>query len=429
MALTGGFDTSLDATPRHDDGTFGEAALERLVPADEVASACQQEFLYLVVDPRLQLVLGSVLAVVVKAELPDFCLAPDAVLPAVLGALVASDVDELRGENVAELTEDGLDERHRLGVAGAEHLAADAPFGLDGVGAARATQVGEDVQGTLHVSREVDFGNDIDVSFGGIADYLTAFVLGVVASVGLAVVDAGIGADDRLLANAALQGKLGQGFHLETPALVLGEVPVELVAAVQGHDVEHLLDGFDGEEVTGTVEQDAAIGEAGLVLDDAEGEQHGIGAHQRQALAQRLCSAEDADGLASGEGDGMGADGELVGFQLLLGERGFRRIGFLSFFLLVCLEANLQTDGGFLVLRRQQQTDARCLLDPLLEELCRACHLGIGGIVGNAHACLEREHLGGIGADLNVLRQGNDAEVGCHLCFSIACNEDEAEKK
>jgi len=71
------------------------------------------------------------LAVVNKAELLDFGLALGAALPTALRTFVAPDVDELRGEDVAELAEDGLEEGHGLRVSGAEDFAAAAPLHLE----------------------------------------------------------------------------------------------------------------------------------------------------------------------------------------------------------------------------------------------------------------------------------------------------------
>ena len=283
------------------------------------------------------------------------------------------------------------------------------------------------MQGTLHVSREVNLRDDVDIAFGSVADNLAALVLRVVASVGCAVVDAGIGANDGLLTNAALEGKAGEGFHLEAPALVFGQMPMELVASVQGHDVEHLLDGLDGEEVPGTVQQQAAIAEAGLILNLRVGQKNHIGLHQRQALAESLRSTEKADRLAGLKGDALVLNLQHVGFLLLSGEGGCIGVGFLPLFLLVSIKADLEADGGALVLRRQHQADSRCLLNPLLEEASSTAHLVVRSVVGNAHAALEVEEMQCVG--LYAHRQGDDAIVGSqHLCFSAACKNDKAEQ-
>ena len=215
------------------------------------------------------------LAVVLQLQFTDLGLALRTVLPAHLGALVAADVDKPGGEDVAELAENGLDERQHVGIAGTEHVFADAPHLPDGVGSARAAEGRIDVEGSLHVAGQVDFGDDVDIALGSVTHNLAALVLRVVATVGLAVVESRVTAYDRLLADAALGSEVGKRLHFEAPSLVVGDVPVELVAAVQGQQVEILLDDGDGEIVAGAVEVDAAIAEARLVGDGDEGQLDG----------------------------------------------------------------------------------------------------------------------------------------------------------
>ena len=159
MVLLCSFDAALGAAPRHHDGILRESSGEDLVPSDDAASARGEELLDLVVEVGLQLVLGTlavltasasgsiVLRVAGESQFLDLSLALRALLPAFLGAFVATDVDEWRGEDVAELAKDGLQEGERLGVAAAEHIAHHTPVGGNGVGASQTSEVGEDVEG------------------------------------------------------------------------------------------------------------------------------------------------------------------------------------------------------------------------------------------------------------------------------------------
>ena len=174
------------------------------------------------------------MTVVLQSQLACLGLTFLAVLPSVLGTLVATDMDELRGEHVAQLAIDGLQEREHLGIAGTEHIIADAPHLPYLVGTARTAQMGIDVESSLHVAWEVNLGDDVDITFGSVAHNLATVVLSVVAAIGLTVEDAAVATDDGLLSYATLWCQVGQGFHLEAPALVVGEMPVELVAAMQG---------------------------------------------------------------------------------------------------------------------------------------------------------------------------------------------------
>ena len=414
MLLLGSSHTALCAAPRHDDGVLRQAAGQYLVPADDAASAGGQELLYLVVDVGLELVLGaaSVLTapaafaadvrLVRQAQLLNLCLALGALLPSLLGALVAADMDVGRGEHVAELSEDGLEECQRLGIASAEHLPHHAPVGSHGIGAARAAQVGEDVQGTLHVARHVYLRHHVDVALGRIANDVAALLLRVEAAVGDVVVDAHTArTDDGLLPHAALLRQVGQRLHLEAPTLVLGQMPVELVAAMQRHRIEELFDELDGEEVPAAIEQDATIAEARLVGYLHVGQLHGLGPvlHHGQALAQGLRGAEQSDRLGGTQLDALLAHRDGVG--LGCGLRSLR-----------CLELGIQHQPHLrlLVVGRQPELDAGGLLHPLLQELCDATRLGIAAVVGDARGRSDAQHLRRVG--LHLQGKGNDVIVG-----------------
>jgi hypothetical protein len=100
------------------------------------------------------------------------------------------------------------------------------------------------------MAREVNLGNNIDITLGSITHNIAALLLSVIAAVWLTIVDASIRADNSLLADATLLGKARERLHLEAPALIVGQVPVELVATVKRHSIEELLDHIDSEEVT-----------------------------------------------------------------------------------------------------------------------------------------------------------------------------------
>ena len=367
-----------------------------------------------------------------QSQLLDFSLALGTLLPALLRAFVAADVDVGRGEHVAEFGEDRLEEVERLGVAAAEHLAHHAPIGSNLIGAARAAQVGEDVQGTLHVARHVYLGHHVDVALCCITHHLAAVILRVVAAVGDVVVDAHPArTDDRLLPHAAFLCQLGQRLHLEAPALVLGQVPVELVAAVQGHRIQELLDELHAEEVAPAVEQNTAIAEAGLVGNRGERHLHALPLapcslplapcslplNHRHALAQRLCGTEQAHGLEGTQQDAAFADGQGVAL-LFLFRKGDRLL--LALLVLCGRRDKGQSQRCRLAVGRQLQSHSGCLLHPLLHELRDAGNLGIAAVVGNPHVLLQGERLRGVG--LHLLREGNNVVVG-PLCSGNEGNE------
>ena len=113
------------------------------------------------------------------------------------------------------------------------------------------------------MSRHIDFWHDGDVALLGIGHHVANLVLRVeVRAVGLVnpillglieIREEAVGGD------AAHGGELRIFLDFHTPALVVGEVPVEGVHLIIRHDVEHAFHLVDREEVARDVEHEAAI--------------------------------------------------------------------------------------------------------------------------------------------------------------------------
>ena len=139
---------------------------------------------------------------------------------------------------------------------------------LDVIGAAGAAEPGVGGQRGGRVTGQLDLGDDGDIAVGGIFDDVADLVLCIIAAIfGAVVADTGGVADDGAAAAGADFGEEGIFFDLDAPALVFGEVPVEIVHFMQGDEVDIAFDEFDGEEVAAAVEVEAAPGEAGVVVD------------------------------------------------------------------------------------------------------------------------------------------------------------------
>ena len=117
---------------------------------------------------------------------------------------------------------------------------------------------------------EVYLGDDLDIALGGILHYLGNLFLGVESTVG------GLFARTcRVLVTPGLVGavyvprayvvELGVTVNFDAPALVVGQMPMESVEFVSGHEVEVPLDLLDGEEVATDIEVAAPPGEAWIV--------------------------------------------------------------------------------------------------------------------------------------------------------------------
>ena len=213
------------------------------------------------------------LVIALDTQFLDLGLTLGTLVPTVLGTLITANVDILGGEHLAQLAQNGLEEGEGFGVTATQHLTAYAPVSTHGIRTTGTAQVGEYVKGALHVAGEVNFGNYVDVAFCGIANHFAAVVLGIISAVRNTVIDSGIsGTHHSLGTHTALGSQAGISLHLETPALVFGEVPVELVAAVKRHHINELLDELNRKEMAAAVQQYATVLKTGLVLDFHKGE-------------------------------------------------------------------------------------------------------------------------------------------------------------
>ena len=124
------------------------------------------------------------------------CLALRALEPFLGGCLVAADVDDLGGEDVHNLRQHILDKLIDALIADAEYIFIDTPVVPHLIWSSRTAQFRIAGEGCEHVSRHVDLRDDGDVPFLGISDDVAGFLLSVIAAIGDAVVDVGVGADD-----------------------------------------------------------------------------------------------------------------------------------------------------------------------------------------------------------------------------------------
>ena len=284
VSLFGSFDTVADAAPRHDGGMGREAALHDFVPTDHLTAVVVEEFLYALGYVALQVVLGRAVLIVFETQLLDAGLAGGALLPTQFGALVAADMNVFRGENIHHLEQYVFDKFEGLVLTGAEHIVADAPLSRNLIRATGAAQLGVGGQGGHHVAGQVDFGDDGDTQVGGILHDVAQLVLRIESAVGGVVVVVPLFGNHRFAAHAAHLGQAGVFLDFDAPALVVGEVPVQRVELVHGHDVENAFHLVGREEVAGYVQVEAAVSESRSVVDGCAGNRPvGIGC-QRVAI-------------------------------------------------------------------------------------------------------------------------------------------------
>ena len=266
-------------------GQRGAVGVEDVLPEDGVTAALLEVAGHLCGEPALQVV------AVAEAFVGDALLAGGAAFPLAFGCLVAAQVDVGRGEEVADLVEDIVEEEEHGVAAGTEEGVGEARLGhtrrLSGAG-----ERGVGVEGGFGVAGEVDLGHHGDMAGGGIGHDLADVGVGVAALLLLAVSHA-----------AAHGGEARVALDVDAPAEALGEVPVEDVHLERGHEVEEGLDGADLLVLTARVEHQPAPVGARLLGEGAAG----------QRVAHLLEGDEGvvaAVGVAAADDDAVGGDAE-----------------------------------------------------------------------------------------------------------------------
>ena len=177
-------------------------------------------------------------------------------------------MDVFRGEQLDHLREHVLQEFEGRVLAGAEDILADAPACPDLVILAAAAEPRVGGQRPQPVAGHFDFGNHLDMAFGGVAHDLANLFLRIIPAVRNPVVFGRSTqiAHERLLADGTLACQVGIFLDLDTPALVVGQMEMEPVEFMHGQNVDEGLHILHGHEMPADVEHRAAIAEIGFVL-------------------------------------------------------------------------------------------------------------------------------------------------------------------
>ncbi|CAM2925398.1 hypothetical protein STAL104432_07815 [Streptomyces albus] len=301
--------------------------------------------------------------------------------------LVAADGDVRAGREVREFTDHVVEE-----LVGDVLVHAQVAVGAlreAGVGLQRlavAVQLGVGGQRGVCVVGAVDLRDDGDAARRRVLHDVLVVGLGEVAAEHAA--DAGLAAD---------LGEFRPGLDGDAPALVVGEVQMQVIHLVAGDGVDVLLDVLHRHEVPAHVEHRAAVAVARRVGYPAALDAPGAG-HlllpfdlHRQQLAQCRDAVEEAAAVVGPDADRPRVDVELV--ALLLGHR--------------VLPAEGEHDALRVVPRRQaayRQGVSRGLAQQAGQEL--RCRLGGGGALGRVDRVVRFQVEGDalVGRDLHGLR-------------------------
>ena len=181
-----------------------------------------------------------------------------------------------------------------------------------------------------------DLGNDSDVPFGGIGYHFADLVLRVVPAVAALFVGDRVFVESADLGSGSIAADLGQArvaFDLDTPALVVGQMPVEGVEFARSHPIEVMLDEPYRKEVAADVEMQAAVAVARMVLDRDAGKvapfvgqlEEGLQAVEETGVVagrELRAACGNVDSVAFGRDSGCGVASQNDGIHSVPCRRG-----------------------------------------------------------------------------------------------------------
>ena len=258
------------AQPLLDDEVLGQQSPGQAVVVDDcLLSLLGQVFPNLQHQGPLQRLL------IFQPLLPDAPLAVRAPPPMLLQSLVPADVDIGGGEQIRHLVQNVLQKPYRFLLSGADQVGEDAadvqhlivigrldfrlhPVFQDGSPAAElgiGGQHGAGVAGNVHLR------DDLNAPFQGVGHHLANLRLGVIAAVVLRFGDI---SEIGVCPPGAHLGELGVFLDFHTPALIVGQVPVQGVQAAHRGGVDELENILQGHEVAADIQHKTEIGTMGF---------------------------------------------------------------------------------------------------------------------------------------------------------------------
>ena len=270
-------------------------------------------------DITLQAFLCRVFAIGLQTFALDAGLTFRTTLPTRLRAFVAAHVDIFRGEQGGHFREHIVNEAEHGVVACAEHIVRNAPNLPHLVWPTRTAEVRIGRQSSLHVSWQVDFGNDGDVALAGVVHHLADVALRIEALVRAAVIFARVVTNDRFGAVAAHLRQTRVFLDFDAPSLVVGDVPVHSVDVVEGKHIDEPQYAVLRHEVARHIQMGSAVTEAWVVRN-----LHGGHADARSlscgcnGLAQGLDAVEGTCSTGSLNADAVSRHAEAVCLGILV---------------------------------------------------------------------------------------------------------------
>ena len=262
---------------------------------------------------------------ILEAKLLDLSLCFGAVLPLNFRTFVAANMDELAREERDDFGQDVLEEFDRAWL-GVEYVLVDSPVGENFERLVAVSKFWVGGYRSLCMARHLDFGHDCDVSLLRVLDDFFDVFLRIEAAMRDAVKleflrITRMSTVHGFLSESANGGQFRISLDFDSPALIVGQVPMECVQLVNGHCVDELLHILFREKVSGRVEHRTTIGKTRMILNldtrhfPFDGSLLGAINLGRKKLAKGLISIEQTCIGAARHQDAVFAHSELVAFR------------------------------------------------------------------------------------------------------------------
>ena len=243
-------------------------------------------------DKTLQIFLLRVPVVTFDTQCFDTGLTFGAFFPSHLGALVSSYVNVLGRKNLHNFCQYVIDKSQHAVVPCTKHFFGHTPHSPHFVRTSGASQVRIRGQCRLHMSRQIDLGDHGNIAFGSIIHDFPGLLLRVKTAIRLTVIFTAIMPDHRFRATGTYCCQLRIFLYLDTPSLVVGNMPMQSVHVMQNHHIDKLLHLVHREKMAAHIEMYPPVTETrlGFYPDSC---QHGNAVRlYRDCLAQRLYAIE-----------------------------------------------------------------------------------------------------------------------------------------
>ena len=195
MFLLGSLNTAAFSTPGHNRCIRSQSSFERFIPSDHAASLFIQELFCLMNHIALQTFFFCMFGIRLQSQCLDAGLTFRTFFPLGLRTFVTAHMDIFRREDIHDLSQYILHKLNGLIISGTENIVRNTPLTPYFIRTSGTSQFRISSQGSLHVTGQVDFRNNGNVTFCCISNDFPGIFLSIEAAVRLSVVFAGIAAD------------------------------------------------------------------------------------------------------------------------------------------------------------------------------------------------------------------------------------------